>query len=96
MSGVAAGAAATAAMYSAMINGIKASGAIVQVTPDDFLDILNRSEEPLVVHSPATLFTKNQYLTSYKGLFFYTKSPSELPLPAHIELMQAKKIWIPA
>ena len=83
-------------MYSAMINGIKASGAIVQVDPENFLEILHKSEEPLVVYSPARLFTKNQYLTAYKGLIFYAKSPVEIPLPAHIELMQVKKIWIPA
>lgn len=35
------------------------------------------------------------YLTAYKGLIFFTKSPSEMMLPGDIELVMAQKIWIP-
>ena len=95
MTGAAAGGAAAAAAYTAMVNAIKASGAIIQLEPNDFLDILARNQDPLVVFSPSGFLTKNQYITSYKGLFFYTKAAIPLTLPAYVELVQAKKIWVP-
>ena len=92
--GAAAGAAAAAA--AAVAQAIKASGAIVQVGPEEFLRILGRQEEPLVVQATGGFFTTNyQYLSSYKGLIFYTKSAYPLELPPGTELMSAKKIWIP-
>lgn len=35
------------------------------------------------------------YLTSYKGLAFFTKSSTPLNLSGDIELVLAQKIWIP-
>lgn len=94
MSG-AAGATGAAAAYQAMANAIKASGAIVEVEPNDFLEIVYRAESPLVVYSPAGFFAKHKYITSYKGLCFYTKTATPLSLPTQIELIAAKRIWIP-
>jgi len=68
------GAAGATVAAAAMANAIKAMGAIVVVEPQVFLDILQRTEKPLVVHSPAGFMTKYKYLTSYKGLTFFTKS----------------------
>jgi hypothetical protein len=77
-------------------NAIKASGAIVQVEPHDFDAILRRSESPLVVRSEGGFFSrKYHYMTSYKGLIFYTKTPTPLPLWPKVELVAARKIWIP-
>jgi hypothetical protein len=76
-------------------NAIKAMGAVVVVEPQIFLDILQRAEKPLVVHSPAGFMTKYKYLTSYKGLVFFTKSKEALLLPASVEAITAKKIEIP-
>ena len=91
--GASAGAAAAAA---AVAQAIKASGAIVRVEPEDFLRILHRQSEPLVVHASGGFFsTSYQYLSSYKGLAFFTKSPVPLTLPTGCELVQAQKIWIP-
>jgi hypothetical protein len=36
-----------------------------------------------------------RYLTSYKGLAFYTRARAPLDLPAGTELVQARKIWVP-
>lgn len=92
--GAAAGGAAAAA--AAVAQAIKASGAIVSLEPADFESLLSRSDEPLVVHAEGGLFTTNyQYLTAYKGLFFYTKSTEPLNLPPKAELIVAKRIWIP-
>ena len=76
-------------------NAIKASGAIVRVEPYDFLDILAKNADPIVVQSPPGFFTRYKYLTSYKGLFFCTKSRDPLIIPPHVEIVNAKKIYIP-
>ena len=91
--GANAGAAAAAA---AVAQAIKASGAIVSLEPESFLELISRQEEPLVVHATGGFFSTNyQYMSSYKGLIFYTKSGSPLTLPPGTELMPARKIWIP-
>jgi len=38
---------------------------------------------------------RHEYLSSYKGLAFFTKSPTELMLPGSAELIRAGKIWTP-
>jgi hypothetical protein len=92
MSAGAAGAAAAAARLQA----IRACGVVVRLEPDAFLDIVQRQKGALVVHATGGFFTTNyQYLTSYKGLAFFTKSPEPLTLPAEIELIQAGSIQIP-
>jgi hypothetical protein len=94
MSAGAAGAAGAAA--AAIAQAIKASGVIVRVGPDDFVGILKRQPGALVVHATGGFFSTNyQYLTSYKGLAFFTKAPAPLDLPPGTELVQAKKIWVP-
>jgi hypothetical protein len=89
---------AGAAAAAAIAQAIKASGVIVQVEPDDFLNILNRQKAgALVVHALGGFFSTNyRYLTSYKGLAFFTKASEPLELPAGTELIQAKAIWVPA
>ncbi len=87
---------AAAAAGEEIAQAIKASGAIVSIEPDDFMTILGRVDKPLVVCSQSRfLGTRYHYLTAYKGLIFYTKSPTELMLRPSVELIQAKKIWIP-
>ena len=68
----------------------------MRVEPRDFQSILERQEGPLVVHATGGFFNISyQYLTSYKGLAFFTKSDLPINLPGSTELVQAKKIWIP-
>jgi hypothetical protein len=94
---MASGAAAAAAAAAQIANAVKASGAIVRVEPADFLKILDRNPAPLVVTAPGGFFGgRHQYLTSYKGLIFFTQAGQPLPLPAHSETVAARKIWIPA
>jgi len=90
------GAAAGAAAAAAIAQAIKASGAIVRVEPDEFMKLVARMRDPLVVNAVGGfLSTKYQYLFSYKGLAFYTKSPDPLPLPTSAEVVTARSIWIP-
>ena len=84
-----------ASAAASVSNAIKASGAIVRVEPEDFLDILAKSDDPIVVQSPPGFFTRHKYLTSYKGLFFCAKSRDPLIIPPHVEIVNAKKIYIP-
>jgi len=89
-------AAGAAAVAVAIAQVIKASGVIVRVSPEDFDAILQKNEQPLVVASTGGFISTNyQYLTSYKGLAFFTKSPAPLMLPPKAELIEAQKIWIP-
>ena len=93
--GAAAGGAAGAAA-AAIAQAIKASGAIVRVESTDFMTMLEKVENPLVVCSESRFFsTKYHYLTSYKGLIFYTKSTMPLMLRPSVELIRARSIWIP-
>jgi hypothetical protein len=90
------GAVAGGAAAAAIAQAIKASGAIVSVESTDFMMILNKVERPLVICSQSKFIsTKYHYLTAYKGLIFYTKSPSPLMLRPSAEIINAKKIWIP-
>ena len=83
-------------VYAAIAQAVKASGAIVRVEPEDFLKILSRTRDPLVVTAKGGVFKANyQYLTGYKGLAFYTKSSSPLMLPGSAEVITSKQIWIP-
>lgn len=89
--------ATAAAVAAAIAQAIKASGAIVSVKPQDFLSILHKTERPLVVTAKERfLGTVYKYLTSYRGLIFFTKTKEELHLPGDMELVISKKIWIPS
>ncbi len=91
-----ANAGSAAAVAAAIAQAIKASGVIVRVRERDFLSIVGRADSPLVVYAEGGIFSTNhQYLTSYKGLAFFTKSGAPLPLPVTAELVTADKIWIP-
>ena len=90
-------AAASAAVHAAMVaRATKASGVIVRVSPADFIAILERTSAPLVVVAKGGVFKKHhQYLTTYKGLAFFTKSDQPFLLPRGVETIVADKIWIP-
>ncbi len=84
------------AAAAASVQAIKASGVVVRVEPNDFLDLLKRQSKPLVVHATGGFIsTSYLYLTSYKGLAFFTKASRPLDLPSDAELVQAKSISVP-
>ncbi len=94
MSAVYGGEAAAAAAEIA--NATKATGAIVKLEPEEFNKILARMEQPVIVQGKGGfLYRKFQYLTNYKGLFFFTQSDQPLQLPYKAELIAAANIWIP-
>jgi len=87
--------AAGAAMVAVM-EAIKASGAIVRVPPEEFRKLLDMNPEGLIVHATGGLFSaKHRYLMGFKGLVFHTVSPDPLSTPRGCQVVEAKKIWIP-
>ena len=79
-----------------LANAIKATGVIVEVAAEDFLSIIKQTEKALVVHAPSGVFrTSHKYLTSYKGLAFYTKVNDPLVFLGSVELIESKRITIP-
>ena len=84
------------AAVAAAMNAIKANGVVVRVEAHEFLQILKKEREPLVITGLGGFIKKHhQYLTSYKGLAFFTTSPQPLMLPRSVELIAAKTISIP-
>ena len=87
---------AAGAVAVMIAEAIKASGVVVRVEPNDFQKILAKVPDPLVIEATAGFFSTNyQYLVSYKGFAFFTKSSTPLQLTGGIESVKAKKIWIP-
>ncbi len=84
-----------AAEKAAIAAGLKTIGPIVYMDSDEFLEILTMSERPLVVYSPKRLIGTHKYLTSYKGITFYTKSRQWLELDESCEVVTCKTIWVP-
>jgi hypothetical protein len=98
--GTAAATSGAAAQRQIAINAIRSWGPVVKIEPDGFLKVLKNSEEtesePLVVMATGGWFsTTYSYLTSYKGLYFYTKSSYPLSLPLQTEIVSVEKIYVP-
>ena len=90
-----AGVAAMAGAQAA-IRAIKASGAIVRVEPDEFKKLLSQNRDGLLVHSAGGLFgSRHNYVMGYKGLVFQTSADEALTLPVTLQVVEAKKIWVP-
>lgn len=77
------------------LKALRAAGVVVRLESDAFLEILGRHESPLLIYSAPGLLGRHKYLVTYKGLAFYTKSRQELEIPESVELIVAKRIWIP-
>jgi hypothetical protein len=86
-----------AAHAAAIAQAIRASGVLVRVQPNEFVRIVNRQEAALVVQAPAGFLQRGwRYLTSYKGLAFFTKSPEPLMLAGRVEVIEAQTMWVPS
>ncbi len=85
-----------AGAYEAVAKAIKASGAIVRLKEEDFIKIISRAENPVIIVSKGGFMKKDfDYLTSYKGLIFYSRTKNEINLPGNSEIISAQQIWIP-
>ncbi len=84
------------ANHAAIANAIKATGVVVRLEPGEWLSVLKRNENALVVIAHGGILKKHfKYLTSYRGLAFFTKSDQALVLPGRAEVVTAKSISLP-
>jgi len=84
------------AAHAALANAVKATGVVVRLEPAEWLKVLKRTENPLIVIARGGMFRrKYQYLTAYRGLAFFTASELPLVLPGRTELINAKSISVP-
>ena len=87
---------AGAQAYAAMVNAIRASGAIVEVEPEALEQLVAKEKDPIVIFSePGFLSKKFTFLINHKGFFFYTKTERHLSFPSDCEMIKSKKIWVP-
>jgi len=92
--GAAGGATAAAAAGQKLI---KVSGALVETEPAIFQQLVQRIDEPLVLHQePGGMFSRHhRYATSHRGFIFLAKSREPLALPGRAAVLPARKIWFP-
>jgi hypothetical protein len=85
------------ATAAAQANAVKAFGGIVTVEPALFSQLVNKSDESLVVAAESRIFGRQRYryLTGFKGLVFFTKSHEPLQFSSRVEILRAKKIQVP-
>jgi hypothetical protein len=73
------------------IFGVPATG--VRLKLEDFMSIISKSEEPLVIVTCEGFFTKlYKYVTAYKGFVFFTESLDRLDFSSNTEVIQAQSI----
>jgi hypothetical protein len=79
------------------IQAIRASGAVVQVEPRVFLQLLAKCQSTLIITAcKNSYFSKKfQYETTYQGFVFYTESAQPIELPEHAEIVIADELWTP-
>jgi hypothetical protein len=84
------------AHIAAVANAIKANGVVISLEPGEWMKLLKRSDNPLIVIARGGTFRrKYQYVTTYRGLAFFTKSEHPLVLPGRAEVISAKSISVP-
>jgi len=77
-------------------NALKMNGVFVQLTPDDFQNLINRNEGLMIVVSKTGLFTTQfLHLTSYKGLVFYCKAKAPFSISSKNETIYSNSISLP-
>ncbi|MBI3820587.1 MAG: hypothetical protein HY286_17995 [Planctomycetes bacterium] len=88
--------AAAAAHHAAVLKAYRSMGIFVKIDSRDFLQLLERAEAPVVVHSRFGFFTKkDRYIQSYKGFAFYTDVDQTLDLPKSCELVESQGSMLP-
>ena len=78
------------------MQALKAMGGVIQLKPAGFMQILERQRGAIVVRATGGIFSTNyQYLTTYKGLTFFTKAKDPIVIPDDADLLDAESIWVP-
>jgi hypothetical protein len=68
-------------------------GTGVRLKCEDFLNIIAKNPEPLVIVTVEGFFTKiYKYATAYKGFIFFTESLDRFEFDSNVEVIQAQSI----
>jgi hypothetical protein len=68
-------------------------GTGVRIRCEDFMAIVSKSEDALVIVTTEGFFTKiYKYVTAYKGFVFFTESLNRLEFASNIEIIHAQSI----
>jgi hypothetical protein len=68
-------------------------GTGVCVKLEDFLSIIAKMEQPLVIFTSEGYFTKiYKYVTAYKGFVFFTESLDRLEFRSNVEVIHAQSL----
>ncbi len=80
------------AYQSTVLSGTRAHGPVVRVEPQVFAGLVGRSPTGLVVAAEGRPLRANQYLMSYRGLWFTTSSRAPLELPRSVEVIRVRTL----
>jgi hypothetical protein len=74
----------------------KASGIVVHLEPKEFVSLIGRDSNNLVIVARAGIRRrKYQYLAWYKGIVFVAESNFPLHFPKTVEVINANRMWVP-
>jgi hypothetical protein len=78
-------------------NAVKAFGGVITVEPALFAQLVNKSDDSLVVVAESRFFGRRRYryLTGHKGLVFFATSGEPLQFSSRVEILRAKRIQVP-
>jgi len=95
--GAAAGASGGAEAAAVVAQAIKASGVLVRVEAEDFVNLLLLEERPLVVVAEGRWWSgyRHRHMAGLRGLAFIADTDAPIPLPDHVDVVPAGRIWIP-
>jgi hypothetical protein len=71
----------------------RSSGLLVRLSPEEFSRLVSRTSDQLVVVVEGD--SHYHYLTSHKGVPFYTRSQNRLQLPPNAEVVIAEGMSLP-
>lgn len=73
--------------------GSVSSGLLVEVTADVFYAMLERQEDPVVLHREAGWPTRHTYVTRWKGTLFFFKNRSTTDFSTRADVIEVENIY---
>jgi len=77
------------------VDTLRAMGMIVLVEPTEFVAIVAKMDRPMVILAEGALSMTFRYVTVYKEMIFFSKGDSPVTFVNEVELIRARKIWLP-
>ena len=77
------------------VDTVRALGMIVLVEPAELVAVVAKMDKPMVILAEGALSMTFRYVTVYKDMIFFSKSDAPVTFTNDVELIRAKKIWLP-